>query len=172
MPHPTTRSPDVRRLLAEYLTNETTQFFADIDWLYYTLEHDSSMSPRGAIYLDEEISDRNYPANLDNNQTCYKIHLSLKISENTLSDLLDAMDSWAAQLKNYTFKKLQCEGYQGFFKGIHLNPQRSIVKEHDKNQDQGGTGCVHWFLIWEDQGTTTSWENAGEAGTNAYMQFI
>ncbi|ELS01169.1 hypothetical protein Xen7305DRAFT_00008710 [Xenococcus sp. PCC 7305] len=152
MPDPITKAPEIRQKLAEYLTQETTQFYPDIDWLYYQIEHDSTMSPRGAIFLDEEISDRNYPMNLATNQTCYKIHIKLTISKDTLLELLDAIDNWAAQIKNETLKKLQCDGYEGLFKGIHLNPQRSIVKEYNKNQDTGGTGCVHFFLLWEDQG--------------------
>ncbi len=156
MPDPQTKQPEIRHKLAEYLTQETTQFYSDINWLYYYQEHDSSMSPMGAIFIDRvESGNNNYPLNLDNPNTSYKIHVRVKISKDTLLELLDSLDNWAAYLKNTVFKKLQCEGYQGFFKGMHLDPGQEIVIQVDKNQDGGGCGNLHVFLVWNDQGIVT-----------------
>lgn len=152
MPDPVTRQPLVRNKLAEYLTNETIQFFPDIDWLYYEQEHNSTMSPRGSIFIEQQLADQRYPGNLENLDTMHRIHVVLKISKDSFLDLLDSMDNWAAQLKNETFKQLQTEGYEGLFKGIHLNPQGGVQFRQERNQDDGGTGELHFFLDWEDHG--------------------
>ena len=150
MPDPVTKQPEIRRKLAEYLTVNTTQFYSDIDWLYYQQAHDSSMSPRGAIFTDRISETNNYPGNLDAIQTCYKIHIRLKITKDTFLELLDSLDNWAAHLKNQTFRELQCDGYDGYFQGIHLDPKQESVIEVNKNQDDGGTGNLHLFYVWDD----------------------
>lgn len=160
MPDPETKQPEIRYKLAEFLTQETNQFYSDIDWLYYYQEHDSSMSPVGAIFIDRINGGSSYPLNLDNSNTCYKIHLRLKISRDTLLELLDSLDNWSAYLKNQLFKRLQIEGYEGYFKGIHLDPGQEIVIQVDKNQDSGGTGNLHIFLVWDDQGKVTGNQTA------------
>ena len=152
MPDPQTKQSQIRYKLAEYLTQETTQFYSDINWLYYYQEHDSSMPPMGAIFIDRINGDTSYPFNIDNCHTCYKIHLRLKISRDTLLELLDSLDNWSSYLKDRVLKKLQIEGYQDYFKGIHLDPKQEIVIQVDKNQDSGGCGNLHIFLIWDDDG--------------------
>lgn len=157
MPDPSgSLQPLVRTRLAEYLTNETTIFFPDIDWQYYATEHDTTMSPRGAIFIDSLDADREYPGNLDNITKLYKIHVLLRLSKENIPDLLTAMEEWSNYLTDTALKKLQKEGYLDFFKGIHLRPRDSVIMEQSKNQLEGGKGVVHWFLLWDDSGATSS----------------
>lgn len=155
MVDPVSSQSKVRTKLAEYLTLETNQYYADIDWLYYYQEHDSSMSPRGAIFIDKIARPNNYPANLDSSTKNYAIHLRLKISKNTVENLLDSMADWEEELSDRIVKKLQCNGYDGFFQGIHPDPRQPSILEVNKNQDDGGCGNLHLFLLWTDHGSVT-----------------
>lgn len=155
MPDPISNLPQVRKLLIEYLTNETTQFFPDIRWDYYQVEHDATLPPYGAVYLGFINTDSEFPGNV-NVEDLYEIRVILRISKATTEELLDSLYSWADQLKSTTFKKLACDGYQGYFKGIRFRPRNSIVPRELINQDQGGRGVLELYLWWKDESAAAS----------------
>ena len=111
------------------------------------------MSPRGAFFVDRISRKFQYPLNIDTTEKQYKIHLRLKISRSTLLELLDALDSWEEELNDVVLKKLQCNGFDGYFEGIHPDPDQPSVIEVDKNQDDGGKGNLHIFLLWNYMGS-------------------
>lgn len=150
MPDPTNNQSQLRSLLAQYLTQETTQYYPDIDWLYYYQAHDAEMSPRGAIFVDRISRDDQYPFNVEQARKTYQIHLRLKVSKITLEELLSSLESWESELNDKIAKKLQIDGHNDYFKGIHLDPRQPSVLEVDKNQDEGAKGNLHLFWVWSD----------------------
>jgi hypothetical protein len=146
---PPSTQPQVRNKLAEYLTLSCSSFEPDISWLYYLDEHNPTMPPMGAVICDRFTESQNYPFNLDDIQTLFNIHLRLIISKDNLNDLFDSLDAWTDYLKNSAIRSLQIDGYEGLFKGIHLNPKKEHFFNINKNQDGGGQGDLHLFLIWE-----------------------
>ncbi len=51
MPDPTSQLSQMITNLAEFLTQETIAFYADMDWQYYSNIHSPGDSPKGAVYV-------------------------------------------------------------------------------------------------------------------------
>ena len=150
---PASNQPLIRRKLAEYLTSKAIAYEPNISWLYYHNVHSPALPPMGTVICDRFREENNYPFNLDAIVTCHKIHLRLLISKDDLNELWDSLDSWCDYLKNDAMRSLQVEGYEGLFEGIHLDPKQEQFLKVDINQDEGGTGQLHLFYIWEEQKT-------------------
>ena len=149
---PLSRQSLIRNKLAEYLVSKSVAYEPDISWLYYSDSHSPALPPMGAVICDRFKEENNFPFNLDSVQTCYKIRLRLLISKDDLNDLWDALDSWCDYLKNDVMRSLQVEGYEDLFQGIHLDPKQEQFLKVDINQDDGGTGQLHLFYAWDDNG--------------------
>lgn len=161
MPDPINNQSNLRIELANYLMQETIQYYPDIQWLYYLQAHDPTMTPRGAIFLDRITRNRQLPYNIDNSSHSYQFHLRLKISTLYLADLLASLENWESELNDKIAKKLQIEGYNGYFQGIYPDTRQPSVLEVDKNQDEGAKGNLHLFWVWNDMGKVTG-DQTGE----------
>ena len=132
------------------MVRETIQYYPDINWLYYLQAHDVTLPPLGAIFIDRITRNAEYPFNVDDSQKIYQFHLRLKISRYDYDELLFAMENWESELNDKICRKLQVEGHEGYFQGIHPDPRQPSVFEVDKNQDEGAKGNLHLFWVWHD----------------------
>ena len=149
MPDPNSKLSNLIDKLAEYLTQETIQFYSDIDWRYYSTEHAPSDSPKGAIFLPTftVLSDKGF---IDYNYVPkdYNFILRLLVSNSDHYQLIKSLFNWAGHLTDTTLYKLQKEGYEGLFKKIYVD--KPVTISPSINQDRGGTGSVQISLIWSD----------------------
>lgn len=157
MPHPAAnKQPELRNSLVNYLIQESAPFFPNMDWEYYLIDRGYVEEPKGAVYLDRIQRKDNYPANLDHVPKIYRFHLVLKFYDSDYKEGLDIAAAWEEEIGDRMIKKLQIEGYEGFFKGIRLDPKQPSVIQDDKNQDDSGLIMLHMFLIWDDDGIVES----------------
>lgn len=156
MPHPVTKQLNIRKALADYLTIMCDRFFSDMDWEYYRVDSGYVEEPKGAVFLRSIQRKDNYPVNVDYVPKVYKFHISLKLFDEDSKTALDKATAWEEEIGDRIIKKLQIEGYQGLFRGIHCDRQQPSIIQEAQNQDDGGRINLHMFLVWDDDGIIES----------------
>ena len=159
VPDPVSNQGELIDKLAEYLTQETSQFYPDIDWQYYSNEHAPSDSPKGAVFLPNYtlMSDNGF-INYDYVPKEYNFIIRLLISNYNQPDLIKSLLNWSGHLTDIVLRKLHKEGYQDYFQKIYID--KPVTISPSINQDRGGTGAVQISLTWEDQGSVAGVQTA------------
>ena len=145
MADPTSRQGELIPKLAEFLTQESIAYYPNINWLYYSNDHDPSMPPMGSIYIPKIKP--SFQKNYEWLELDYQIYIRLLISNINESALIESLENWCGHLLTTTLRKLRKEGHDGYFLGINVN-EANITP--NINQDRGGTGQIMISCLWSD----------------------
>lgn len=153
MVDPVSRQKDLVDALINYLTQETVAIDPGITWGDYRMDIASDDSPLGAVYVTNWMPSIQF--NMESTPTDYEILIRLLIARPTLQGAINSAHAWGGHLTNEVIKKLQKEGYSGYFRGIRIKPKPAIEKP-SLNQDGGGVVTIAIPCIWRDEAALVS----------------
>lgn len=151
MPDPTSQQSEIIEKLATFFAQETALINPQMDWRFYSNNHNPGDSPVGAIYLPKIVP--KFQNNFSYYSKSYSIYVRVLASSSDEFELIKSLNQWCGYLLDEPLRKLRKEGYEGFFGMIDV---KQATVNPRINQDRGGTGEVLIQCQWDDEAVTTN----------------